>query len=151
LGQRRLPAIDPANIHRVFGENDPETEAVRYGELIANNLNSTGDKPIFDLVMLGMGSDGHTASIFPDQMALMTDPRICAVATHPESHQKRVTLNGPVIAAAQRIAFLITGESKTEKYLGITSGSDESKLWPATPFFLADNATIYMDQAVAGN
>lgn len=140
--------IPERNIHRVLGENDPQTEAARYGQLLENQLKSDSGKPVFDLVMLGMGSDGHTASIFPDQMSLMQDDRICALATHPDSGQQRVTITGPVIAAATRIAFLITGSSKTEKYRGIIGGTDDSKSWPATPFFLADNATIYMDQAV---
>ena len=142
--------IDEKRIHRVLGENDPENEAVRYSQLLTKQLKSAEDKPVFDLVILGMGGDGHTASIFPNQMSLMDDRRVCGVATHPESGQKRVTINGPMISSAQKIAFLITGSSKTEKYNGIVNQTNESQTWPATRFFHAENTIVYLDFAAAG-
>ena len=118
--------------------------------MIANQVDIAKGRPEFDLVILGMGSDGHTASIFPDQMNLLDDDRVCAVAAHPDSGQRRVTINGPVILNAKRIAFLVTGSSKTEKFLGIKNNSEESKSWPATRFFRSKSTTIYMDNAAAG-
>ncbi len=71
--------------------------------------------PCFDLIILGMGDDGHTASIFPNQMRLFDETSYCGVATHPESGQYRVTLTGKVLKNAKRIAFLVTGEKKAAK------------------------------------
>ena len=112
--EKLLQHIDfpSTNIHRVIGQNKPSHEAIRYSNIINNYLPSKNNLPVFDLIILGMGSDGHTASIFPHQMELMTDENTCGVATHPESGQKRITLNGPVINNAKQIHFLVTGASK---------------------------------------
>jgi 6-phosphogluconolactonase len=107
--------IPLANIHRVRGEEEPAQEAERYGTVINETLKQEGDHPIFDLIILGMGSDGHTASIFPHEKELLMADSTCAVATHPESGQKRITLTGPVINRARRVVFLVTGASKTDK------------------------------------
>lgn len=140
--------IPATNIHRVLGESEPVAEAVRYSQLIANNLVSVNDLPQFDVVLLGMGTDGHTASIFPDQMQLLDDDEICAVATHPDTGQKRVTMTGKPIANAKRIAFLITGQSKKDKFASIQSKADDSKLWPATQFIHQENTIVYVDKSV---
>ena len=140
--------IPQSNIHRVLGESDPETEATRYSKLIESHVAIENDLPQFDVVLLGMGTDGHTASIFPDQMQLMDDDRICAVATHPDNGQKRVTLTGNPIANAKRIVFLLTGESKKEKFAAVSNSSDESRQWPASRFMHQENTIVYLDQSV---
>jgi len=107
--------IPEENVHRVRGEYDPRKEAIRYSEHIESNLNEAHGLPRFDLIILGMGEDGHTASIFPHEMELLTANATCAVATHPVSGQKRITLTGPVINNAAIVAFLVTGETKRGK------------------------------------
>ena len=102
------------NIHRIHGENDPASEAVRYSDLIKNNLKNENGFPKFDLILLGMGDDGHTASIFPDRLDLLKSEDVCAVAVHPESKQKRITLTGKTINNADKIYFLVTGKGKAE-------------------------------------
>ncbi|HMS33920.1 MAG TPA: 6-phosphogluconolactonase [Ignavibacteria bacterium] len=106
--------IPDSNIYRIHGENDPASEAVSYSELIKNNLKTENGFPKFDLILLGMGDDGHTASIFPDRLDLLNSEDICAVAAHPESKQKRITLTGNTINNADKIYFLVTGKSKSE-------------------------------------
>lgn len=124
--------IDPNNIHRVYGESDPEEEAKRYSALISTICHSRQGLPAFDLIILGMGDDGHTASIFPHQMELLDATGNCAVATHPVSGQKRVTLTGPVINNAQEVCFLVTGENKAEKISEIFKDQDSAKAYPAS-------------------
>ncbi len=109
-----------ANIHRIHGEANPQSEASRYSEEIKTWVAPGPDGlPRFDLIILGMGSDGHTASIFPHQMELLTSEKICAIAVHPETGQHRISLTGPVINAAAEVAFLVTGDSKMQKVRAI--------------------------------
>ena len=119
------------NIHRVRGEDEPEKEARRYAAEIADNTEQSNGFPSFDLVILGMGDDGHTASIFPHEMELLEEERFCAVATHPTSGQKRVSITGPVINNAQRVAFLVTGANKEEKVSAIFQRKEGYHAYPA--------------------
>lgn len=107
--------VDWDKIHRVLGENDPEGEALRYGEDLTKVCENVKGLPSVDLMILGMGDDGHTASIFPHQMELLKATEVCAVAEHPTSGQKRVTINGPTLNNSGLVAFLVTGEKKAEK------------------------------------
>ena len=128
FNQADIPA---AHIHRVIGEADPEAEAQRYAQEVSDNTDNVEGYPAFDLIILGMGSDGHTASIFPHEMELLTTEQFCAVATHPESGQKRISLTGPVINRARTVAFLVTGDSKLEKVSSILGNAPEAAQYPA--------------------
>ena len=108
-------SIPTENIHRVLGESDPEIEASRYSKEILKYVAMHNALPQFDLIMLGMGEDGHTASIFPQQMELLDVNRVCDVAVHPTSGQKRITITGKTLNNAKKVAFLLTGEGKKEK------------------------------------
>ena len=123
--------IPEENIHRIKGENAPEPEAQSYALQIARELPDKEGLPVFDLILLGMGDDGHTASIFPNQMDLLESTEICAVATHPVSRQKRVTLTGKVINTAERICFLVTGNAKAERLNEINNYPEKAKTLPA--------------------
>jgi 6-phosphogluconolactonase len=143
-------AIPADNIYRIRGEEPPEEEAERYANIIAGAVAQKNGLPAFDLIMLGMGGDGHTASIFPDQMELLESQRWCEVATHPESGQQRVTLTGPVINNAQSVAFLVTGSSKTEKVDLILSEKEERLQYPAAHIHPYDGQLHwFMDKAAA--
>jgi len=123
--------IPEENIHRIKGENEPEEEAIRYTHEIEENLNYRGDSPVFDLVLLGLGEDGHTASIFPDQLELFEDERICVVTSHPLTGQPRITLTGRVLNNANRVFFMVTGESKALRISEIMNNDEAAKLLPA--------------------
>lgn len=123
--------IPAHQVHRIFGEMPPQLEAKRYGEQICGHLKKQHDWPAFDLVILGMGPDGHTASIFPPQLDLMTSDQICAVGTHPESGQQRVTITGRVINNAHNVAFLVTGASKAKRVQEIFNRQDNWQQYPA--------------------
>lgn len=124
--------VPEANIHRIRGEKEPKTEAICYANLLEINLESVEGTPQFDLVILGMGDDGHTASIFPHQINLWNVEDHCVVATHPESGQNRVSINGKVINTAKEVAFLVTGASKAEKVKAVVKKTEGSKAYPAT-------------------
>jgi len=119
------------NIHRIKGGNDPFTEAIRYSKEIKENLREQNGFPRFDLIILGLGEDGHTASIFPDQMKILNSNNICEVAVHPRSKQKRITLTGRVINNASRISFLVTGKRKAAVVSEILNKNVNSKKYPA--------------------
>ncbi len=140
--------IPAKNIHRVRGEDDPVGEAVRYGKEISEQVSAgPGGYPAMDLMILGMGGDGHTASIFPHQMELLKEESICAVATHPESGQKRVSMTGPVLDASKKVAFLITGSSKTKVLAEILERSGQWETYPTSHLETAGPITIYADKA----
>lgn len=121
-------SIPNANIHRIVGENDPAAEAMRYAQEIKNVLGQQNRAfPQFDWILLGMGTDGHTASIFPGSNVLDEQENICAIATHPESGQQRITLTLPVINNAKRVSFLVTGENKASVVAKVLT-EDESLL-----------------------
>ena len=124
-------SIPSENIHRIKGENNPEEEAIRYAAEIKDNLNYRGENPVFDLVLLGLGEDGHTASIFPDELELFEDERVCAVSTHPLSGQKRITITGKVLNNANRVFFLVTGANKAQRISEIMNDDEAAKLLPA--------------------
>ncbi len=119
------------NIHRIKGENEPAEEAARYADLLEKNLPNVGMQPQFDLVILGLGDDGHTASIFPNQINLWNSKAFCEVAAHPESGQKRVTLTGKIINNAKEVVFLVTGENKAQKVFEIIERKGNHTAYPA--------------------
>ena len=87
--------------------------------------------PVFDLIMLGLGDDGHTASIFPDQMELLEYEEITGIAFQPGTGQKRITLTGKVLNNAKRITFLISGASKAKIFNEIIQHSGNYLNYPA--------------------
>lgn len=106
--------IPENNIHRIYGEKEPAGEAARYSAVIEKYTVKKEKLPAFDIVILGMGEDGHTASIFPGSQELFKSDKICEVSVHPVTRQKRITITGPVINNAGHIAFLVTGNKKSE-------------------------------------
>lgn len=131
--QQLLSKIDiPAeNIHRIRGEMEPYQEAEVYETALRNRLTMQNGWPCFNFILLGMGEDGHTASIFPNQLELLKSGRLCAVATHPITLQKRVTLTGNVISHAAKICFQVTGANKAERLAEIWEGGAKAKMLPA--------------------
>ena len=142
-------SIEPANIHRMRGEDDPETERVRYELEICEHFGiESGVVPVFDLIILGMGHDGHTASIFPEEMRLMHSDQICAVAIHPVSKQQRITMTGRVLNAAKQVAFLITGANKAEILVDVINKTGAAEKYPAA-FIQPEIVDFYLDQSAA--
>lgn len=128
--------IPPRNIHRIKGEMIPEKEADRYSLELSESTNSRNQMPVFDLVILGIGEDGHTASIFPNQMELLNSFKICNVSFHPQTKQKRITLSGKVINNARKIIFMASGNHKAkilETILGNKKGCENLPAYYISP------------------
>ncbi|HWF53541.1 MAG TPA: 6-phosphogluconolactonase [Solirubrobacteraceae bacterium] len=135
-------------VHRIEGELGPEAAAERY----ETALRSAGPPPL-DLLLLGIGPDGHTASLFPDQPTL--DERDRLVVGVPMSGLEpfipRVTLTLPAIASAQRIVFLVEGEGKAEIVARVFgAGVAPTPHLPSTLVpSLSDRVTLLTDAAAA--
>src|SRR5690554_1674658 len=144
--------IPKENIFRIHGESDVEAEAVRYGALLDRKLDSINGTPAFDVMMLGMGDVGHTASIFPHEMPLWDSAKNCVAATHPVSGQKRVSVTSKIINASRHVVFLVTGENKAEKIKEIFEHPAEArKKYPAARVQPGSGNLIwFMDQQAAG-
>ena len=143
--------IPEGNIHRIKGENKPDEEAKRYADVLDEKLPKSNEIPQFDLVILGMGDDGHTASIFPYEIELWDSDRFCDVAVHPDSGQKRVTITGKVINNAETVAFLVTGSGKTEKFTEIINKTGNYKQYPSSLVNpKSGNLLWFLDEAAAG-
>ena len=119
------------NIFRMKGEADINEEIPRYTTQLKNILRQKNGFPVFHLVMLGMGDDGHTASIFPKNIGLIESNDFVAHTLHPESGQNRITLTGKVINNAENIAFHVTGSGKAPKVAEILEHKGMYKQYPA--------------------
>ncbi len=122
--------IPQENIFRIFGESNPDDEAVRYSELIKSKLSLNKSFPTFDLVFLGLGDDGHTASIFQNNLNLFKTTKLFDVAIHPKTKQKRITASGTLINFAKTIVFIVTGKAKAEV---VSSILNKDGIWEKLP------------------
>lgn len=124
--------LDPNRIFRIEGELDPEPAAARYESAIRNHLRLEGAQgPCFDVLQLGMGDDGHTASLFPHTDAINEMIRI-AVANHvPQKDTWRVTLTWPVINQARDVFFLIAGADKAQPLREVLLGEYDPDTLPS--------------------
>ena len=137
----KLP-ISSENIFRIKGEKNPQLEADRYSSEILKQINIKNGYPRFDLILLGLGEDGHTASIFPNQKSLLNSDKISAVAVNPANGQKRITLTGRVINNAANIFFIATGKNKTNIIDAIINRKENYKDYPAS-FISPKDGVLY--------
>jgi len=140
--------IPPENIHRIRGEADPELEVKRYSNEINDTIPKENGIPSFDLILLGLGEDGHTASIFPDQMSILQSDKICEPSVHPQSGQKRITLTGKVINNGKLILFMVTGSNKSRIARAVINES--KRFYPASHIKpVSGKLSWLIDRAVA--
>ena len=142
--------IPKQNIFRMKGEETPIEEAKRYSELLHTELPASDQFPIFDLMLLGIGDDGHTASIFPYNTELLNSEQSVAVSQHPVSGQKRITLTGKTICNAKDIIFMAVGEGKRKILQEIINHEPAAQKYPAS--FIKNNlgeVGFYMDESAA--
>jgi 6-phosphogluconolactonase len=118
----RLRADDRPVLHAVRGELTPEDAAWLYANEVVRVM---GEKPVFDFVLLGMGPDGHTASLFPGRAeAEAAEAPVIGIRQAPKPPPERITLTMPVLRRARYTVLLATGESKREALARVRAGDE---------------------------
>lgn len=124
--------LAPEHVHRIEGELDPEEAAARYESLIRREFRLEGaEVPRFDVVWLGMGDDGHTASLFPHTEGVHELGRIVYANHVPQKNTWRITLTAPVINEALEVVFLIGGDAKAAPLERVLYGEYDPEETPA--------------------
>ena len=141
-----LSHVRPGSVHRMRGELPPAEAAALYdGEL----REFFGGAPVFDLVMLGIGEDGHTASLFPRTPALDVKDRFAVENPVEKLGTTRITLTVPAINASRHAVFLVGGEGKAEALKEILEGNADPRDYPAKLVRPAGGVTWMVDRAAA--
>jgi len=130
IGSVPIPA---ANVNPMPTESsDPHTAAAQYEETLRRFFAPPeGEPPRFDLVLLGLGADGHTASLFPGSPALDEDGRLVVAVYVPKLDAWRLTLTPPVLRSARHTVFLVSGSDKASVLREVLEGPYEPRRLPA--------------------
>jgi 6-phosphogluconolactonase len=146
---RHVPIPD-GNVQRIKGELEPAEASDDYAQTL-NRFAAPGlDWPRFDLVLLGMGADGHTASLFPGSPVDISVPTLAVTADYQGRPAQRVTLTPPVFNSARKVLFLVTGEDKGESLERTLSNILVPKLLPAQRIQPRDGKVIWLVDEAAG-
>jgi len=146
----RVP-LKPENVHRMRGEIDPNQAAIEYGQMLKARFGEGGP----DITLLGMGDDGHTASLFPHTSALDETQHRCVahfVEKSTTGKSWRITLTAPFINRSATVLLLVTGASKAARLAEILHGPRDPKRLPIQLIDPASGQLIWMlDEAAATN
>ena len=127
----RVP-VPAAHVHRMRGEVDPTAAAQEYERTLRTVFGETGDgPPRLDLILLGLGSDGHTASLFPGTPVVREAAQWVAAAWVAKFEVWRLTLTPPSLNAARHVLFLVTGPDKAEAVRAVLEGPLDPDRLPA--------------------
>ncbi len=152
-------AIPDGNVHRIKGEVNPKEESLRYADEVKNYVPVKRGLPKFDSILLGMGEDGHTASLLPGQKLYAVAQGICGVAEKSITSknriaiQKRISLTREVICNSEQIIFLVTGSKKSKPLSEIINQKPSGKNYPASQinnfmgiseWWIDEEAAIYL-------
>lgn len=145
---RHVP-VPEDHIHRMRGEDDPAAAAVAYAELLTRFFGGTATR--FDLLLLGMGDDGHTASLFPHSPALADSDHLVAAPFVEKFGTHRLTLTFRALNASARIMFIVCGAAKAPSLLKVfESGGDDADSLPAARVKPANGELVWIvDEAAA--
>jgi len=123
--------IPTGNVHRMRGEVNPERAALEYEQTVRRELPTEVGAPVFDLILLGMGPDGHTASLFPGTPAIHEKARLVAANFVPKLNAHRITFTPPLINAAAHVMFLVAGSDKADVLRAVLEGEFKPDVLPA--------------------
>ena len=144
--------IPQENIHRAHGELDANTAVSDYKTQLKNFAQDDREWPRFDVVLLGMGSDGHTASLFPGPIteAEQTEPVISVTADYDGRPAQRLTLTPPIINDAKHVIFLVTGANKATTVNDVIHGAYNPQKLPSQRIQPTNGTRIwFLDQPSA--
>ena len=137
--------VPAAQVHRIYGEQTPDKAAQEYSKTLHDHFHGA---PAFDLILLGMGNDGHTASLFPGDLALQERTRTTlAIRNDHVKTPWRVTLTLPVLHAARNIWFLVSGAEKAPVVRDVLQHDDAR--YPATLAQRDSHALWFLDAEAA--
>jgi 6-phosphogluconolactonase len=139
-------AIPASQIHRMRGESDPDQAAADYEQVLRAYF---AQGPRFDLLLLGMGDDGHTASLFPSTAALHETSRWVAPNYVEKLNTWRITLTPPAINSAANVRFLIAGESKAAVLRDVLRGPYQPEQYPSQLVRPASGRLVWMVDTAA--
>jgi 6-phosphogluconolactonase len=144
-------ALRPEQIHRMRGEDPPPQAAADYERELKKCFGlSDGEFPRFDLILLGLGDNRHTASLFPGDLALHETQRMVVAVEVDAEPRKRLTITPPVINNAQRVMFLVAGQGKAAAVKDIIEGPRDPDKFPAQIVDPHDGELIWiLDKAAA--
>lgn len=145
-------SVPPANIHRIRGEApDAAAAAAEYEEELRRFFKPAPDgRPRFDLVLLGMGADGHTASLFPGTPAIDEQARWVVATRRPQDALDRITLTVPVINNAAHVIFLVAGAAKAAMLKEVIEGNAPPQRLPSRAIRPVDGTLLWLvDQEAA--
>ncbi len=142
-----LDRVPVGSVHRMRGELPPDEAAAAYEEELKEFFGEV--PPVLDLVMLGIGADGHTASLFPETPALEATDRLVVANPVPKLDTTRLTLTVPVLNAARSVNFLVAGEGKAEALQEILEGGADPRRYPAKLVRPPGGPTWMVDRAAA--
>lgn len=124
--------IPPANVHRIRAELDAAHAAAEYEHELRSVFGSrAGEIPRFDLIMLGMGPDGHTASLFPDSAALQEQTELVCANWVEKFNSHRLTFTYPLLNAAAEVMFVAGGADKADMLRHVLRGDPSGQTYPA--------------------
>jgi 6-phosphogluconolactonase len=142
----KLP-IPQESVFRIHGEIDPKQAATGYGQLLKDQFGDGG----LDLVLLGMGPDGHTASLFPDTEALKETKHRCVANYVGKLKTWRVTMTAPFINRAGLVMFLVSGADKAQRLAEVLEGPPDQTRLPSQMIQPASGRLVWLlDSAAAG-
>lgn len=145
--------VPPENVHRIQAEAAPEQAAADYEHELRKTFGNT--LPRFDLVLLGLGDDGHTASIFPNTSAVREQARWVVAQEHnfpPPPLVTRLTFTPPLINAAANVVFLVAGASKAQRLQQVLHGPHQPEVMPAQMIKPTNGRLVWaLDEAAAKN
>ena len=143
-------AIPPEHVFRMRGEEEPGRAADEYEEVLRADFPGAGGPPHLDFVLLGLGPDGHTASLFPGTAAL-AEQRRAVVANHvPRFNEWRLTLTLPVLNSARRAVFLVVGAEKRDVVAAVLRAERGTPDLPASLVRPPDGSLVWVvDEAAA--
>lgn len=142
----------PEQVFRMEGERDPQSAAMTYDAMLGDAFSLTpGRVPQFDLILLGMGPDGHTASLFPETDGLQVIERLATANYVPKFDSWRLTLTYPVLDAAAHVLFLVGGAEKADAVQQVLDGPFDPSRYPAQGVRTPEGmVTFLLDAAAAG-